>query len=104
MQIVPSRLPLGSGLCLSKLNSFYIITEAWHNSSETGGKNTLAQLPAPGSGNQSATVNRSVTMVAGSVNQGFPQHLPISVTCRHLPWVMLDTAFEPARTINPSVN
>lgn len=78
MQIVPSQLPLGSGLCLSKLNSFYIITEAWHNSSETGWrkKNTLAQLPAPGSGNQSATVNQSVTVVAGGVNQAFPRHLP----------------------------
>lgn len=104
MQIVPSRLPLGSGLCLSKLNSFYIITEAWHNSSETGGKNTFAQLPAPDSGNHSATVNRSVTLVAGGVNQAFPPAPCHSVTCTHLPWVMLDTAFEPARTINPSVN
>lgn len=77
MQIVPSQLPLGSGLCLSKLNSFYIITEAWHNSSETGGKkNTLAQLPVPGLGNQSATVNPSVTVVVGGVNQAFPRHLP----------------------------
>jgi len=41
MQIVPSQLPLGSGLCLSKLNSFYIITEAWHNSSETGGEKKI---------------------------------------------------------------